>query len=104
MRSPLLPQGDKEMNGRALFPQTCLRILINRRRGPRIANRPRPPRATSFDLKRTMPPKKNKKKAKAPSPPPDLNGAPVAAAPAAQAEAEQPAADKVAASPLQCRR
>ena len=50
-----------------------------------------------------MPPKKNKKKAKAPSPPPDLNGAPVAAAPAAQVEAEQPAAGKVAASPLQHR-
>ena len=61
-------------------------------------------RTASFVLKRTMPPKKNKKKAKAPSPPPDLNGAPVAAAPAAQAEAEQPAAGKVAASPLQRRR
>ena len=48
-----------------------------------------------------MPPKKNKKKAKAPSPPPDLNGAPFAAAPAAQVEAEQPAAGKVTASPLQ---
>ena len=86
--------------GRALFPQTCRRILINRPTRPeRIANRS----TSAIDLKRTMPPKKNKKKAKAPSPPPDLNGAPVAAAPAAQAEAEQPAADKVAASPLQRR-
>ena len=42
-----------------------------------------------------MPPKKNKKKAKAPSPTPDLNDAAVDAAPAPQVEAEQPAAEKV---------